>query len=62
MEKWAVFVVLLCVGCGGSAEPGKPCDQQAALDAFKVEHGEVYAVGEWKISTTCVVTQIAPPL
>lgn len=39
-----------------------PCDQAAALLAFKSAHGEMGANGEWSVSADCVVTQVAPTL
>lgn len=48
---------------GSTGEAGAtvtaPCDQQAALDAFRAARAEEGQVGEWVISADCVVTQVA---
>lgn len=72
MKRIQTFAIaFLIAGCTAHVEPsvdigeaGAPstpaCDQAAALEAYRAEHNEVSAVGEWTVSPDCVVTQVLP--
>lgn len=56
--RFLLPLLALCTCCGGSVDERAHCDPDAALDQFKIAHGEVGAVGEWVVGADCTVVEV----